>query len=198
MLCVREVSTPLNAAPRSALAFIYRYELNFKASIEQAEIAIRLSPQYGFANLCLILTLIADRQFARAEKRLIAVEKFIGEEHPLSLQARGRLYASMGKLAEAGKVLDILFKLYDKTSQEVYQPAIAQIYIAMGELEDGISWYEKTLQNQISSVIVSRASAPLMDINKPNLLAEPLFQKFLSKMSLDDESVEKLKDEGLL
>lgn len=189
---------PLNTGPRSALAFVYRYELNFKASIEQAEIAIRLSPQYGFANLCLILTLISDGQFARPEKRLIAVEKFIGKEHPLSLQARGRLYASMGKSTETGKVLDILFNLYEKTSQEVYQPALAQIFIAMGELEDGISWYEKALQNKISSVIVSRAGAPLMDINKPNLLSEPLFQNFLSKMNLDNESVQVLEDEGLL
>jgi tetratricopeptide (TPR) repeat protein len=189
---------PLNAAPRSALAYVLRYDLQFKESIEQAELAIRLSPQYGFANLCLVLTMIADRQFAQAEERLTILEGFIGTEHPMSLQCRGRLYASKGEVDNARRIKQTLIERYKKTAHELYQPSIAEICIALEEFEEGVSWLEKSLDNQISQIVVSRVSAPLMNNKHPEILEQARVQAFLKKMNLDDDSIQDLKDDGLL
>lgn len=184
---------PLNAGPRSAICYVLRYAGKHKEAIEEAELAIRLNPQYSFAHYGLILALISDQQYAKAMEKIEHAEGFLGVDSPLMLSSRGRLYGHTGKLDEANRMKNRLIELSQGSNGRQCLTCIGWVCIAMGEIEEGISWLDKTLEAQISQVVVARATAQSMTES----FSEPAFQAFLAKMNLDDESIAGLKEEGL-
>ena len=80
---------------------------------------------------------------------------------------------------------------------EQYMPLVAWIHMLQGDIEQSVSWLEKSLDQQVSQVLNTRAFAQILDGPEGAYLANPVLQNFLKRMNLDDASIHEYRDAGL-
>ncbi len=88
---------------------------------------------WGFANLYLLRTGGFERAIGYLEKAVETTQR-----DRLALPALGVAYVRAGRKDEAHRILDRLL-----ATPEVAQAAIAQLYVSLGQNEEGIRWWQR-------------------------------------------------------
>ena len=189
---------PLNAGPRSALSYVLRYNGKLMEAIKQSELAIQLSPQYGFAHLGLILALIAGHEYATAQQKIDVAKTFLDPDFSSILQCQARLYAQSGDVENARQIKDKMTEFAYGKDGFHYHADIGWVCLSLGELDEGVSWFNQTLDSQNSQILVARVAINFANDRYQSFLQTPSYQAFLRRMKLDDKSILLLKAEGLI
>lgn len=188
---------PVNAAPRASLSFVLRYQRQYEAALEEAEKAISINSAHGFANFAKILSLISLKKFSEASAVIEKNELRLGPEDTLILNCRARLHCAAGDTGKTKMAIEHVTRRSQQLGGEQYMPLLAWIHMLQGDIEQSVSWLEKSLDQQVSQVLNTRAFAQILDGPEGTYLANPVLQNFLKRMNLDDASIHEYRDAGL-
>jgi TolB-like protein/predicted RNase H-related nuclease YkuK (DUF458 family) len=165
---------PLHAAHAGYCLHALR---QFEPAIAQLQHAIDLDPTFFFSYWLLSITYAligrSDEAIAAAEK---ARELSGG---PLTAGLLGRCYALAGRTAEARQLLEEL-EVRRRTSY-VPPSAIGMIYRGLGDLEQGLEWYVRSVEEHDVLVAASLRVEPGFD----EFRSHPAYETLLRKMNME-------------
>ncbi len=182
---------PINPGPRSSLSFVLRYQKRFEEALEEAERALAINPHYGYANLAKVLAHISMGEFGKADRHVDTIRKFLTDDDVLVMNCIGRIYASSGQHSKSHEFLKSVINLAKQPDGIKYAPLAGWIALLMGDNDEAIRWLQISLDKRISQVLNARAFAHILP-NEP--LKDANYQRFLSQMNLDDDSIAVLAD----
>jgi serine/threonine protein kinase/Flp pilus assembly protein TadD len=147
------------------------YARNYDKAIETAKKTIDRDPEFLTAYELLVLSYLFNSMFEEARFVLEKIKEISGESPRLRAYF-GRTYALMGEKANAEQILRELIE----TSELIYfrPQLIAQLYLALGDIDQGIMWLEKGIPLDI---LVN----PIYD----SIRDDPRYTALLKKMGLD-------------
>jgi tetratricopeptide (TPR) repeat protein len=184
---------PVNPGHRASMAFVLRYQRRFEDALEAAQRAIALAPHHGYANLAAILALLSMGDFKAAERHIRTLEQFLNPDDVLVTNAWGRFYAASGQIERALTYKEDIKHRSVQPGGERFTPLIGWICLMLEEPSEAAYWFGIALDHQISQVLTSRAFAHVLPYNP---LKDADFQRFLSRMNLDDESIRTLRGDA--
>ena len=117
----------------------------------------------------------------RDDEAIAAGEKAneLSGRHALTLGALGAAYGRAGRAAEARRVLEELKARRALTY--VPSSALAWAHAGVGELDEGLEWNARGVEERDPTVVTALKSAPVFD----PLRSHPAFQALLRKMNLE-------------
>ncbi|HIG40857.1 MAG: hypothetical protein ABGY96_01330 [bacterium] len=180
---------PISAGPTTSLSYTLRYQGNFESALVEADRALAINPQHGYARLAKMLALVSLCDYAGAYDYLDKITSSLPEDDLMVMNCRGRLYASTGATEKSTRFLNRVKKLAKTSGGEMYAPLAGWITMIEGDFEQAITWMQIALDNRISQVLNVRAFAQILP-NSP--LRDADFQRFLTQLNLDDQSVSNL------
>ncbi len=186
---------PINAAPRTSLAFNLRYQGRFEEALEQLDKALSINPTHGYAILGKALSLMSLQRFEEADRIREEVERQYGKDDLLALNLNGRIHASAGNVRAARRVADKVARLSELEGGEKHIPLVGWIELLLGNTRQGIDWLSLGLDKQISQVLNTR---PFVTMLGGGVLENPDVQAFLRKMNMDDASIADLQCRGVV
>jgi predicted ATPase len=173
----RELTHPFTLALVSSFAaFLHQYRREWHAAQEQAEVAIALSNEHGFANWLTLGTILRGWALAeqgQGDEGIAQMHQGLAHHNALgarttqsyTLALLGEVYRKAGRLEEGLTQLAEALALADRTEERVYDP---ELYRLKGQL---------TLQSQVPSP-KSQVDNPQSAIRNPQLEeAEACFLK---------------------
>lgn len=177
---------PINPGPHSSLSFVLRYTKRFEESLEEAERALAINPQHGYANLSKILGLASLEEFDRAQAQVRTLQTFLPGDDLLLMNCIGRLHAAMGDIESARRYVDQVRLRGSRPDGAKYLPLAGWIELILGNVEAAVPWLDAALDRRISQVVNVRN---FVDILPHSQLRHPEIQRLLGRMNLDDASV---------
>jgi eukaryotic-like serine/threonine-protein kinase len=156
----------------------YRYYLTrqWEQAIEQCRNALELDPRYGAAQVYMGLAFCLTGRFDEAIR---ALETSLNKSpnQSLGMAFLGYVYALAGRTEEARKILGALQEL----AQKAFVPPsrFAWIYTGLGEVDRGLEWLEKAVDERDGFIIHLHVD-PCWDV----LRSHPRYQALLRKMNL--------------
>lgn len=187
---------PINAAPRTSLAFNLRYQGRFEEALEQLDRALLISPEHGYGLLGKVLTLLSLERYGEAMQLAAAVEDRLGPDDLLTLNLNARSHASAGNVKEARRYAKRVTVLAASGGGEKFHALLGWIELLLGNTEEGIHWLSIALENQISQVLNSRAFMQILPYE--GVLRQTHVQSFLARMNMDDKSLADLRSRGVI
>ena len=178
---IREVNRaqeldPFSLAISAQRGFILENARRYDEAIEQLRRVIAMDPNHYPAYWYLGHTYAADGQFNEA---IAASERAaaLSGRAPGSLGFLGLAYGLAGRKDEANKVLKELLEL--KRRRYVSPPALANVYIGLGDKDQVFFWLEKAYQER-SNYMAWLKVFPLHD----PLRSDPRFDDLLRRIGL--------------
>jgi tetratricopeptide (TPR) repeat protein len=187
---------PLNATPRASLSYVLRFSGRYAEASRQAERAVSLNAEHGWALQGCVLALAFDGRFADAHAALARAERASGPDHLMTLESRARLHALEGDEVRARSLLGHIAALAGRPGGAIYCDAAGWTCLELGDLAEGIGWLERAIEAGVSASVGARVCALPIERRRPGLLGSPRFQAFLRRMRLDDESLAELAGTG--
>jgi adenylate cyclase len=177
---------PLSPRAHCAASEEYLFARQYDKSIEAAEKALEISPNFTYALVC--------RAYASVEKQLYdeAIADFQEAQRQFGARAvMGRLahaFAVSGRRSEATKILEELTtesKRIPPRSPFISPPPdtafdIGLVYLGLGEKEKTIEWLAKAIEEKTAEVIHFKCE-PIYD----SIRDEPKFKALVKKIGLD-------------
>jgi len=169
---------PLDPFYNSLLGYLLHSKGQFEPSVAQLQHAIDLDPTFFFAHWFLSSVYSLHGQ---PDKAIAAGEKAneLSKRHALTLGALGAAYGRAGRAAEARHVLEELKARRGLTY--VPSSALAWVHAGVGELDAGLEWMARGVDERDPTVVTALKSAPVFD----PLRSHPAFQALLRKMNLE-------------
>jgi eukaryotic-like serine/threonine-protein kinase len=166
---------PFSLGISSQRGFILENARRYDEAIEQLRRVIAMDPNNYQAHWFLGHTCAASGRFAEA---IAASEKAAAlSRTPGALGFLGMCYGLSGRKAEANKILNELLEL--NRSRYVTPPALANVYIGLGDKDQAFFWLEKAYQdrsNYMAYLKVFPADDPLR--------SDPRLDNLLGRMGL--------------
>jgi serine/threonine-protein kinase len=169
---------PLDPFYNSLLGCLLHFSRQFKPAIVQLQHAIDLDPTFSFSYWFLSITY---GQIGQLDEAIAAAEKanqFSGG-NALMLGTLGRLYGRAGRIVEARQLLEELTARH--RSSYVPACALAWAYMGVGELEKGMEWIGRSIEQRDPVTVTSLKITPTYDL----LRSHPLYLALLRKMNLE-------------
>jgi adenylate cyclase len=177
---------PLSPRAHCAASEEYLFARQYDKSIEAAEKALEISPNFTYALVC--------RAYAYIEKQFYdeAIADFKEAQRQFGARAvMGRLghaFAVSGRRLEASKILEELTiesKSIPPRSPFISPPPdtafdIGLVYLGLGEKEKTIEWLAKAIEEKTAEVIHFKCE-PIYD----SIRDEPKFKALINKIGLD-------------
>jgi serine/threonine-protein kinase len=169
---------PLDTLYNSEVGYLLHLARQFEGAIAQLRYTIDLDPTfwlpYWFLSIPLALTGRSDEAIAAAEKA-----KELSGGNAATLGLLGRAYALAGRTAEALRLLEEL-NLRRRTSY-VHPSSLAMIYRGLGDLEKGLEWWKRGIEEHDMLLVPSLKTEPGYD----HLRSHPAYQALLRKMNME-------------
>jgi len=169
---------PLDPFYNSLLGYLIHSTGQFEPAVAQLQHAIALDPTFFFAYWFLSSVYA---QNGRLDEAIAAGEKAneLSGRHALTLGALGAAYGRAGRAAEARRILEELKARRALTY--VPSSALAWAHAGVGELDEGLEWNARGVEERDPTVVTALKSAPVFD----PLRSHPAFQALLRKMNLE-------------
>ena len=169
---------PLDTVYNSEVGYLLHLMRQFEPAIAQFEHTIDIDPTfwlpYWFLSIPLALTGRSDEAIAAAEKA-----KELSGGNAATLGLLGRAYALAGRSAEARQLLEELE--LRRRSSYVHPSSLAMIYRGLGDLEKGLEWWIRGVEEHDLVLVPSLKTEPGYD----HLRSHPTYQALLRKMNLE-------------
>jgi serine/threonine-protein kinase len=169
---------PLDTLYNSEMGYLLHLTRQFEGAIAQLRHTIDLDPtfwlSYWFLSIPLALTGRSDEAIAAAEKA-----KELSGGNAATLGLLGRAYALAGRTAEARRLLEELE--LRRRSSYVHPSSLAMIYRGLGDLEKGLEWWIRGIDEHDMLLVPSLKTEPGYD----HLRSHPAYQALLRKMNLE-------------
>jgi tetratricopeptide (TPR) repeat protein len=170
---------PLDPQFNAHLAWQLSAQGQHDRAIVLAKLAVELDPNFWFARWMLALSYLHKGQ---VDDGISAAENGIQVcgRYPFLLMCLGCCYAASGRLAEARQLLEEL----KARSRETYvsSNAIGTLHLALGEVEQGLEWLAKAVEERDLGAIMALKGEPFY----APLCPHPAFQALLRKINLAD------------
>jgi eukaryotic-like serine/threonine-protein kinase len=167
---------PLSPFLHYQLGLRYHIARQYDRAIEQHRKALELEPNHFQSYVGLSGNFI---QIGRPDEAVTAIETVPQRVAiPLANCLRGSIYARAGRISDARKLLDEMQKL----SLRNYVPptGVAMLYIGLGEIDLGLDWLEKAVDEHDSFIIML-----IYDPSLDPLRSHPRYHALLRKMNLE-------------
>ncbi|MEP7327795.1 MAG: adenylate/guanylate cyclase domain-containing protein [Betaproteobacteria bacterium] len=170
---------PLSVGPVHDMAINAMVRHDYALAAAGFRHAIDINPNWTWGYIKLARTLamqgMCDDALVQAE---IAERRIAGGIAPLSQSWLGVTYARCGDTVRAQQKIDYLRTL--ETRQYVDPVTYAEIYCALGDIDESLRWYEKAFDdrtpNMVYAAIVPRLS--------PNLVDNARYQAIVDRMGI--------------
>ena len=169
---------PLDPWYSTQLGYLYHATRHYDQAIAQHLRSIELDPSHYITHWFLSLTFA---QIGRLDEAIAAAERASELSGRISstLGFLGRYYAMAGRIAEARQILEELQARHRVT----YVPAssLGAIYRGLGEMDKGLEWMERAIEERDPINILALKSEPAYDSAR----SHPAYQALLRKMNLE-------------
>lgn len=169
---------PLDPFINSLLGWVIHVTRQFDSAIAQLQHTIDLDPTFFFPYWYLSLTYTLT---GRLDEAIVAAEKAkeLSGGNAVMLGWLGRVYGLAGRAAEARQLLGEL----EVRCRSGYVPpsAIAMIHRGLGDLEKGLEWWKKGIEEHDQVLLTSLRTEPSYD----DLRSHPAYQALLREMNLE-------------
>jgi tetratricopeptide (TPR) repeat protein len=153
---IHENEQSITLDPHSVQAYtVFGWNLigmrQFEQSVEMLEWALELNPDFVLAHWLLGCSyyLLSRQQEALTEFRKTVS---LSDRNPWMLSTIGSVYARLGRTLEARK---ILAELADRSQHECVQAFyIAYLYLGLGDVDEALTWLEKSFEARDSYLII--------------------------------------------
>jgi len=169
---------PLDPFYNSLMGCLLQYMRQFEPAVVQLQHAIDLDPTFSFSYWFLSITYAQIGQFDEAIAAAEKANQFSGG-NALTLGTLGSLYGRAGRTVEARQFLEEL--MARRRSGYVPASAIAWAHIGLGELDKGLEWIGRSIEQRDPTLVTALKSAPTYD----RLRSHPAYQALLRKMNLE-------------
>ena len=168
---------PLDPLFSSLMGYLFHVTRQFERAIAQLHSAIELNPNFYLPHWLLSVTYVQIRRFDEA---VAAAEKAneLSGRHSMTLGGLGRVYALAGRTAEARQLLEELQR--QRRAGYVPPSFLAYIHRGLGELDQGMEWIARGVEERDLNIVVTLKTEPGYD----HLRSHPAFQALLTKMNL--------------
>ena len=167
---------PLSLAISAQRGFILENARRYPEAVEQLRRVIEMDPNHYPAHWYLGHTYAANGQLDEAIESLEKASALSGRA-PGALGFLGLAYGLDGRKDEANQVLKELLEI--KRRHYVSPPALANVYIGLGNRDQAFYWLEKAYQDR-SNYMVWLKVFPLLDSLRP----DPRFDDLLRRIGL--------------
>jgi len=169
---------PLDPFINSLLGWVIHVTRQFDSAIAQLQHTIDLDPTFFFPYWYLSLTYTLT---GRLDEAIVAAEKAkeLSGGNAVMLGWLGRVYGLAGRAAEARQLLGEL----EVRCRSGYVPpsALAMIHRGLGDLEKGLEWWKKGIEEHDQVLLTSLRTEPSYD----SVRSHPAYQDLLRKMNLE-------------
>jgi len=164
---------PLSLNINTSAGWVFNYTRQYDQAIEQCLRALEIDRDYVSAHDCLGEAYLGKGAF---EEAFAEFRRAASGGEPVRAVGLARVYAMMGKNAEARKLLD----KFTKDSKQSYFPPylFAAIHVALGENEQGLAWLDEAYTHRDPYMVHLKKEAAF-----DPLRADPHFQDLLRRMS---------------
>jgi serine/threonine-protein kinase len=169
---------PLDAVSSMAVGYLLHATRQFEPAVVQLHHAIDLDPTHWLPYWMLSITHAVTGRLDDAVA-LAAKARELSGGHAYALGLLGRYYALVGRTTEARQLLEQLE--VRRHSGYVPPSSIAMILRSMGDMEKGLEWYTRAVEEHDLNLVVSLKSEPSYD----PMRAHPAYQILLRKMNLE-------------
>jgi len=171
-------SDPLDPFYNSILGYVIHVTRQFEPAVAQLQHAIDLDPAFFFPYWFLSITYTLT---GRLDEAIVAAEKAkeLSGGNAITLGWLGRVYGLAGRSAEARQLLEEL----EVRRRLSYVPpsALAMIHRALGDLEKGLEWWARGVEEHDQVLLTSLSTEPGYD----PLRSHPAYHALLRKMNLE-------------
>ncbi len=181
---------PISAGARASLSYVLRYQRRYDDALTEADHALRIDPNHGYALLAKVMGLLSVDGFAQVEETLHHIEATLGGDDMLVLNCRARFHAHVGDEQKMARDRDRAIMLSKAPGGDKYLPIPGWLGMIVGDVDEAVHWLGAALDRQISQVLNTRAYA--MTLDGGSMLAESKLQAFLARMNLDDAAIAQL------
>jgi serine/threonine-protein kinase len=169
---------PLDPFYNSQVAYLVHVTRQFESAIEHLRHTIDLDPAfflpYWLLSITYSLTGRRDEATGAAEKA-----NELSGRNPMTLGMLGRMYALAGRTGEARQLLEELTQR--RRSTYVPASAVAFVHRGLGELEKGLEWWARGIEERDPNVVVALKTEPTYD----PLRSQPAYLALLRRMNLE-------------
>ena len=165
---------PASLEANTFLCGSFYFSRDYDQALQQCRATVALEPNYWFSRMLLGTSLEQQGDFAAALNELEKATR-VETEIPWPLAELGRLYASMGRKADAEKVLA---ELTARPQTSYVTPFnLAGVYAGLGQKEQAFAALEKAYQDR-SLLLMAVAVDPAFD----SLHSDPRFSTLVRKI----------------
>jgi len=169
---------PLDPFYISQYGYLLHATRQFEPAIAQLQHAINVDPTFFESHWLLSITYALT---GRLNEAIAEAEKANALSGGIArtLGLLGRVYGMAGRTAEAQQLLEEL----EARRRSGYVPpsSIAMIYRGLGDLEKGLEWWIRGIEEHDMLLVMSLKAEPGYD----NLRSHPVYQELLRKMNLE-------------
>jgi len=169
---------PLDPFYNSQVGYLLHASRQFEAAVAQLKHAIDLDPAFFESYWLLSIT---HAQTGRLDEAIAAAEKAneLSGGIARTLGLLGRAYGLAGRTAEARQLLEELEARH--RSSHVPPSSIAMIHRGLGDLEKGLEWWVRGVEEHDLLLVMSLKAEPGYD----SLRSHPTYQALLRKMNME-------------
>jgi tetratricopeptide (TPR) repeat protein len=168
---------PLSPFFQWLLAFFYYLTRQWDRALDQCRSVIEIDSNYYLAYQYLGFTCLEKGMFDEGIRYCEMAARAVGES-PWALVFPEIAYARAGRTEESNRLLGELQELGAKSP--VSPSAFAWIYCSLGEIDKGLNWFERSINDHDGLIPISYAF-PLYD----PLRSHPRYRALLRKMNLE-------------
>jgi serine/threonine-protein kinase len=169
---------PLDPFYNSLVGYLLHSTGQFEPAVAQLQHAIDLDPAFFFAYW--FLSSVYEEN-GRLDEAIAVGEKAneLSGRHALTLAALGACYGRAGRTAEARRLLEEL----TARRRVTYVPstALAWAHAGVGELDEGVEWTARGIEERDPTVVTALKSAPIYG----RVRSHPAYPALLRKMNLE-------------
>ena len=177
---------PLSPRAHCAASEEYLFARQYHKSIEAAEKALEISPNFTYALVCRAYANVEEGMYDKAIADFEEAQKQFGARAVMG--RLGHAYAVSGRRSEASKILEELSnesKKIPPRSPFIPPPPdtafdIGLVYLGLGEKEKTIEWLDKAIEEKTAEVIHFKCE-PIYD----SIRDKPEFRALIKKTGLD-------------
>ena len=148
-------------------------------TVALAKLAVELDPNFWYARWMLALSYLYKGQPDDAMSTAQEGIRVCGR-YPFLLMCLGSCYVAVGRIGETRHLLE---ELKTRGREVFVSPfAIGTLHLSLGEVDQGLEWYAKAVEERDLLAIMDLKSDHFFDPLRPH----PAFQALLRKMNLAD------------
>jgi eukaryotic-like serine/threonine-protein kinase len=159
---------PLSISTRVMIGWTYYFARRYEDALEECQTSVDLEPNSVNAHNCLGLSYLGKKMYESAIQECQTAVNLSGNDVARAVDL-ARAYASSGNQAAARHILNE----WEQRAKHSYIPPyyLAQVYVALGEKDQGISWLGKAYAER-DPRLVQLAVDPAFDLVR----TDPRFQ----------------------